>query len=84
MSLFHQATPKPPSDQTDFRIDLPGVIIAFNHPLRVAFLYEYDSSMPADRYNELESYLKKQGWFLQVVVSAPGVPMAVPQPFASE
>ena len=69
---------KPP--QEDVSITLPGVQLAFNHRLKICFLYEMDSSMPNDRYADLETHLNKQGYFLQVIVAASGVPAPLMQP----
>lgn len=68
----------------DVSIDLPGVRIAFNHRLKICFLYELDSAMPEARYTELEEHLAKRGYLLQVIVAAPGMPLAMPQPFENE
>lgn len=68
----------------DVRIDLPGAVVRFNHRLKVAFLYDYDSAMPDGRYVQLEAYLNKRGYFLQIIVAAAGVPMPTPQFFGGE
>lgn len=70
----------------DVAILLPGVQIAFNHRLRICFLYELDSAMPEDRYAALEAHLAKRGYLLQVIVAAAGMPVPVmPQnPFGNE
>lgn len=59
----------------DVHIDLPGVELAFNHRLRICFLYEFDSSMRDDRYEALEKHLAKRKYFLQIIVASAGMPM---------
>ena len=57
----------------DVRIEFPGIRIAFNHRLKIAIIYDLDSSMPDNRYSDLENHLVQQGYFLQVVVAAVGM-----------
>lgn len=70
-----------PPPREDVAIIMPGVQIAFNHRLKVCFLYELDSAMPDDRYAALEAHLALQGYLLQVIVAAPGVPAPMPQSY---
>lgn len=65
----------------DVRIDLPGIQVAFNHRLRVCFLYTFDSSTTEATYQDLENYLARKKYFLVVIAAPPGLPMAMPQDF---
>lgn len=65
---------RPPED---VRIELPGIEVAFNHRLKVAFLYTADSDVRDDAFAALEAHLKRRGYFLQVVVASVGMPLPV-------
>lgn len=64
--------------KTEYHIVLPGVEIAFQHGLKIAFLYTHDPASKGDDYSDLESHLAKQGYLLVVIVAPPGTPMALP------
>lgn len=57
-------------EREDVLIEVPGVVVTFNHRLKVALLYDYDPGMSDDRYDALEAHLAKRGYFLQVVVAS--------------
>lgn len=59
----------------EHHITLPGVELAFNHKLKICFLYEMDSSMPDDRYAAFEAHLAQKHYFLQVIVASVGMPI---------
>ena len=59
----------------DYRADVQGVSMIFNHTLKLAIIYDMDSSMPDNRYDELARHLEKQGWMIQVIVAAVGIPI---------
>lgn len=61
----------------DVKIELPGVTVATVHEIRTVFIYDTDSGMPDDRYDALEAHLKRQGYFLQVIVG-PHITVAIP------
>ncbi len=75
LSLFKRA------EREDVRIDLLGINVAFNHRLKICFLYDSDSAMPEDRYHALEQHLNRRGYFLQVIVAAAGSPLPMRQDF---
>lgn len=52
----------------DLSFDLPGVTVLAVHSLKTVFIYDADPNMPDERYEALEKHLKKQGYFLQVIV----------------
>lgn len=54
----------------DARLTLPAVELVFNHRLKIALLFDYDSDMPDDRYDLLRDHLAKQGYFLHVTVAS--------------
>lgn len=64
-------------EREDVKITFPGVELAFNHRLKIAFLYEQDTSMPDNRYVDLERHLSKRGYFLQVIVAPTGMPFTI-------
>jgi hypothetical protein len=59
---------------TDTRITFPTIEVVFNHRLKIAWVYCYDSDMRDDAYLNLESHLKRQGYFLQIEVAPRGLP----------
>lgn len=60
-------------EREDVSIALPGVEIAFNHRLKIAFIYDTDTQMPNDRYEVLEAHLNKRGYVLQIIVAPAGL-----------
>lgn len=57
-------------EREDVWIEVPAVMLVFNHRLKVAILYDADPGMPDDRYTALERHLARHGYFLQVVVGS--------------
>ena len=74
MGIFSRP-PVPEREREDFRIDLPGMQFAVNHMLKTCFLYNFDSAMSDAAFDELEQHLAHQGYFLQVIVAARGLPL---------
>ena len=64
-----------PIPTQDYRIDMPGCTIVFNHTLKLAVIYDMDSAMPDSRYEGLNAHLEQQGWYVQVIVAAVGMPI---------
>lgn len=52
-------------------IDLPNVTVEINHALRTVFMFVNDTEVPDDAFEQLETHLKKRGYFLQVFTAQP-------------
>lgn len=78
--MFHFIKQQP---ITEFQIELPGATIIFSHKLKICFIYEMDSAMPDGRYTELEKHLNAKGYFMQVIVAPPGMPIPVASAYPS-
>lgn len=57
-------------DASDFGIIAGDLTLVYNHPTKVALLFDPDPNMPDDRYVQLEQHLSKQGYILQVIVAS--------------
>lgn len=62
-------------DPSDFHLSNEGLDIQFNHPTRTAIMIVADPSTPSDGYAELERHLRKQGWFLQIMIPPVATPI---------
>ncbi len=57
-------------EREDVVQEIPGVLIVYNHRLKVALLYHGDPGMPSNLYADLEKHLHKRGYILQVIVAS--------------
>lgn len=52
--------------EQDVHIELPSMTVEINHRLKVVFMFISNPSVQDEDFKELESHLKRRGYFLQV------------------
>lgn len=56
--------------QEDVWLEVPTMDIKFNHRLKIAVLFTYDTNARAEDYIAIENHLAKRGYLLQIVVAS--------------